>query len=309
MLYKRMDNKPHSPNRWLLALGISAVAAVSFSNATAGTPVAAKNPVPAVFDWKENTISPVTNPIFFEDPVIRSEIRPIFIYHNFNDQFVTGRGRATVGAIQFRYAITDRLAFIATQDGYMNINATGLQAGGWLDLAAGFKYALINDVQNQFILTPGFTFHLPTGDNTVFHGRGSGELNPFISFAKGYGDFHITGNLGARIPLLRNEQNTMAHYSVMLDYYACKWFIPFVTANFWTTLNNASNIPGLRSNGYDAINFGAGNARGTTQGMLGIGFRSRIQKNLDLGFAYEMAVVGPYGMTNNRFTMDMSIRF
>jgi len=304
-----MDNKPHSPNRWLLALSLSVVATVSFSTATAGTPVAAKNPATDPFDWKENTISPVTNPIYFEDPVIRSEIRPIFIYHNFDSQFVTGRGSARLGAVQFRYAITDRLAFIATQDGYLNINGTGVKGSGWMDLAAGFKYALINDVQNQFILTPGFTFQLPTGDNKVFNGRGSGQFNPFISFAKGYGDLHITGNVGALIPMLRDEQNTMAHYSLMVDYYVCKWFIPFATANFWTTLNNASNIPGLKSNGYDVINFGAGNASGVTQGMLGIGFRSRIQKNVDLGFAYEMAVVKPYGLSNNRFTMDMSIRF
>lgn len=306
----RMDNKPHSPNRWLRALGLSAMAAVSLSTVNAGTPVVLdKNPAPAPFDWKENTISPVTNPIFFEDPVIRSEIRPIFIYHRFDDQFVTGRGRAAVGAIQLRYAITDRLAFIATSDGYMNINGTNMHAGGWLDLAAGFKYALINDVQNQFILTPGFTFHLPTGDHNVFHGRGSGQANPFISFAKGFGDVHVTGNVGVLIPMLRAEQNTMAHYSVMVDYYASRWFIPFVTANFWTTLNDASNIAGLRSNGYDVINFGSGNARNTTQGMLGIGFRSRIQKNVDLGFAYEMAVVKPYGLSNNRLTVDMSIRF
>ena len=29
-------------------------------------------------DWKTNTISPVANPMYFEDPVIRTEIRPIF---------------------------------------------------------------------------------------------------------------------------------------------------------------------------------------------------------------------------------------
>jgi hypothetical protein len=54
-----MDNKPHSPNRWLLALGVSALATVSFSTAYAGTPVV------EAADWKVNTIAPVTNPIFF----------------------------------------------------------------------------------------------------------------------------------------------------------------------------------------------------------------------------------------------------
>ncbi|MFN7140574.1 MAG: hypothetical protein ACK4UN_14645, partial [Limisphaerales bacterium] len=42
--------------------------------------------------WKERAISPVTNPIFFEDPQINSEIRPIFIWHNIDPGFVTGGG-------------------------------------------------------------------------------------------------------------------------------------------------------------------------------------------------------------------------
>ena len=184
-----MDNKPHSPNRWLLALGASAVAAVSLSTANAGAPVAAKNPAPVdAFDWKANTIAPVTNPIFFEDPVIRSEVRPIFVYHTIDKSFITAGGHATLYALQIRYALTDRLAFIATQDGHFDIDSPGLDVDGWMDLAAGFKYALIDDAANQFILTPGLTFHIPTGDREIFQGRGGGEFRPFVSFAKGFGD-------------------------------------------------------------------------------------------------------------------------
>ena len=132
--YTRMDHQTHSQSRWL-RFGLSACAAVSLvTTANAGSPPPA--PVQEAADWKVNTIAPVTNPIFFEDPVIRSEIRPIFVYHNFSDSFITGRGRATLTALQFRYAITDRLAFIATQDGYMNINSVGLGSqDGWMDLA------------------------------------------------------------------------------------------------------------------------------------------------------------------------------
>ena len=73
--------------------------------------------------------------------------------------------------MQFRWAITDRLAFIATQDGFFNIELdNGASLDGWMDLAAGFKYALIDDVENQFILTPGLTVHLPTGDKEVCQG-------------------------------------------------------------------------------------------------------------------------------------------
>ena len=137
--YSRMDHKPHSQNRWLLALGVSALATVSLSNANAGTAVAAKNPAPVEADWKVNTIAPVTNPIFFEDPVIRSEIRPLFVYHTIDKSFITGGGHATLYALQIRYALTDRLALIATQDGHFDIDPPGLDVDGWMDLAAGFK--------------------------------------------------------------------------------------------------------------------------------------------------------------------------
>ncbi|HRH99089.1 MAG TPA: hypothetical protein PLB55_24320 [Prosthecobacter sp.] len=156
-----MDNKPHSRNRWLPALGLSALAAVSLSTATAGT-IAPKNPGVEAADWRVNTISPVTNPIFFEDPVIRSEIRPIFAYHTIDNGFITGGGHATLYALQIRYALTDRLALIATQDGHLDVDSPVLNVDGWMDLAAGFKYALINDLEHQFILTP--RPHLPHSD-------------------------------------------------------------------------------------------------------------------------------------------------
>lgn len=306
-----MDHQPYSHSRWLLSLG--AVAAVSLiTNVNAGTPTASAKATatpPEAISWKDHTIAPVTNPIFFEDAVIRSEIRPIFAYHNIDDGFAVGGGTAQLYALQIRYAITDRLAFIATQDGYFTIKNKALNdPEGWMDLAAGFKYALIDDEASNFILTPGLTFHIPSGDQEVFQGRGGGEFNPFISFQKGWGDLHLSGNVGTRIPICGNEQSTVAHYSLMLDYYTCQWFIPFISFNGFTVLNDGQNI-GLNSEGYDVINFGSSQANGVTQGMLGAGFRSRIFKNVDLGLAYEKAVIGPQDLTDDRFTFDICIRF
>lgn len=305
-----MDHQTHSQRRWL-RVGLTACAAVSLiATAKAGSPVAApKNPAPvAAADWKANTIAPVTNPIFFEDAIIRSEIRPIFVHHTIDNNFLGG-GTAQLYALQLRYAVTDRFALIATQDGYFDINNDALaNPNGWMDLAVGFKYALIDNPAAQFILTPGLTYQIPTGERDVFQGRGGGEFNPFVSFQKGFGNLHVSGNLGLRIPVTTDEQNLMAHYSLMVDYYVNRWFIPFVSANFWTNLNDGTNI-GLRSNGYDVINFGANDANGVTQGMVGIGFRSRITNNIDLGAAYEVAAIRPYGLTNNRLTFDMCIRF
>lgn len=277
----------------------------------AGTPVVSSKapvaPVEAV-SWKEHTISPVANPIFFEDAMIRSEIRPIFAYHRIDDGFLGG-GDAQLYAVQIRYAVTDRLALIATQDGYFSINNDAVgNPDGWMDLALGLKYAVIDDEASQFILTPGFTLHLPTGSEDVFQGRGNSEVNAFVSAQKGFGDFHLSGNVGLRIPFDTDEQSLVAHYSLMVDYYVCRWFIPFVAFDAFTVVNEGNNI-GLTSEGYDVINFGSSGADGVTQGTIAGGFRTRLLDNLDLGFAYQKAVLSPEGLTDDRLTFDVSIRF
>lgn len=306
-----MDPQTHS-RRWLRHLSLTSCAAFSLISALqAGTPAlsgkAPTVPVEAV-SWKDHTISPVANPFFHEDAVIRSEIRPVFVYHNIDDSFLGG-GNAQLYALQIRYAITDRLAFIATQDGYFDIQNDAIaNPEGWMDLALGFKYALIDDEANQFILTPGFTFKIPTGDREVFQGRGGGEWDLFIATQKGFGDFHLSSNIGVRLPNNTDENSTFLHYSLMADYYASRWFIPFVAFNAYTVLDDGNNI-GLDTEGYDVINFGSSAANGVTQGTLGVGFRSRILDNVDLGFAYEKAIIEPHGLTEDRFTVDVSIRF
>ncbi|MCB1226693.1 MAG: hypothetical protein KDK99_12840 [Verrucomicrobiales bacterium] len=280
--------------------------------ANAGAAVSSKATAPMApvdaIDWKDNTISPVINPMYMEDPVIRSEIRPIFAYHNISNDFVTQGGNAQLYALQLRWAITDRLAFIATQDGYFNIDTgLGVQWDGWMDIAAGFKYAVIDSQEHQFILTPGFTFSIPLGSEEVFQGKGDGEFDFFVSAMKGFGNAHLMGNVGLRTPI-SGAQSTSLHYSLMADYWVSPWFIPFVAANGWTVLSEGSSIP-LDSEGYDVINFGSSRAGGVTQMTVGGGFRSRILSNVFFGAGYEIAVISPEGLTDDRFTFDLSIRF
>ncbi len=260
--------------------------------------------------WKANTISPVTNPLFFEDPQIHSEVRPIFLWHNIDKGFITGGGDAQVYAAQLRWAVTERLAIIATKDGYIDFNptATLTHESGWADLAAGVKYALIDDEKANFILTPGLKFELPTGNQRVFQGNGDGEWDLFLSGAKGWGNFHAVASAGVRLPNDLDQETASAHYSLQLDYHVCRYFSPFVAVNVFTVLNDAKQL-GLTVEGFDLINFGSSNASGRTQAAVGGGFRSRLLKNLDLGFAYEAGVTKPYGLFDDRFTVDFIWRF
>ncbi|HYE31553.1 MAG TPA: hypothetical protein VEH27_09000 [Methylomirabilota bacterium] len=268
---------------------------------------AALHPSAQAQDWKEKVIEPVANPLFFEDPHINSEVRPLFVHHNIDNGFITGGGEARVYAMQLRYALTERLALIATKDGFIEFSGNGL-GDDWADLAAGLKYALIDDRENQFVLTPGLKIELPTGNSRVFQGNGQGEWDFFVSSAKGIGNFHVTGSVGARVPNDFSEETSSAHYSLQLDYFAHRYFIPFVVANGFTVLSEADG-PALDVEGYDIINFGSSAAGGFTQVTAGVGFRSRVHENVDLGFAYEKAVTTPKGLFDNRFTVDLVWRF
>ena len=274
--------------------------------------------------WLDNTISPVANPIYFEDPNITSEIRPIYMYHFLPDMFQFAGGKVPLGgqvqvmAVQLRYAVNDRLAIIATKDGYIEFQPSHVLAHkyGWGDLAAGLKYAVVNDKENQLIVTPGFTVTVPIGSTDTFQGHGSGEENIFVSAEKGFDKLHLTGNLGFRIPNSFSKSTSQLHYSAQVDYYTCQWFVPFFVANGYTILSNGRsvadqslNVVPLNTEGYDLINFGSSAASGTTQLTIGGGFRTRFAKNVDAGVAYEAGIVHPVGIFAGRITADVIFRF
>lgn len=262
--------------------------------------------------WKDDAISPVANPLFFESPLIESELRPLFVYHKIADSFIGGFAR--VYAVQARWAVTDRLAIIATKDGYIDLRPKQVVAHneGWADISAGVKYALIDDEEKQFILTPGLKFELPTGEEDAFQGNGDGEFDVFVSAMKGWDKFHVTASVGARVPLDMDEETASLHYSLQLDYNTCKYFIPFVALNGFTVVSEGDGLDLQALNaveGYDIINFGASTSGGESQVAVGLGFRSKVCKHVDLGFAWEKGITSPRGIFDERFTVDAVVHF
>jgi hypothetical protein len=273
-------------------------------------PGKAPAPAPApTTSWKDHTISPVANPLYFEDPILRNEIRPIFMAHKIHDDFITGGGDAYLAGAQLRLMLTDKLQFIVNKGGYMWVEpGVGKDFSGWANLVTGFKYGLVDDEASQFVFTPGITYEIPLGEKEIFHGTGDGLINVFASAEKGFGDFHLTGHSGIRIALDGDDDSTILDWNLQADYWTCQYFIPFAAVNGWTVLDEGSAVP-INSEGYDAINFGASGADGVTQVALAVGFRSRLTDNLDFGFAFQKSVASPKGLFDHRFTFDVSFRF
>lgn len=299
-----------------LTTPILALAAAVVSVAQAGTPAASTPPPVSTGDWLAETISPVTNPIYFEDPAIRSEVRPIYMHHKIHSGFATGEADVDVYALQFRWAITERLAFIATKDGYVDtdIGAFG-NPSGWADISAGLKYAFIDNRASEFIFTGGFTFEIPLGDDDVFQGNGDGVLNLFVSTAKGYGKLHLTGQAGVCIPFDGDEESAILDFNGMIDCRAHQYFQPYVAVHGLHVIDsgNGSSFGGVgaavNTEGYDLINFGAPQADGETHVTVAAGFRTHLSPNFNLGFGYEWAATSPEGLFDDRITVDAIWRF
>lgn len=281
---------------------------VTAFTAAAGPPASAPPAAPAG-SWKDRTISPVANMLYFEDPVLRNEIRPAFIYHRIDDDFVTGGGDAYLAGVQIRYMVNERFQLIANKGGYLWIDPDlGDDTSGLANLVVGAKYVLIDDEAGQFILTPGFTYEIPLGDEDIFHGTGDGILNLFASAEKGWGNFHLTGYAGYQQAIDTDANSSILQFNLQADYWVHQYFIPFVTLSSWTVVD-AGRAIALDSEGYDTINFGSSASDGVTQVTLGLGFRSRLTQTVDIGLAWQKAIADPEGLFDDRFTFDVSYRW
>ena len=276
-----------------LSLGLAACTAISQNRAGAAEST----------DWLSKTISPVVNPILFESPFIDSEVRPIFLTQKMPGNFITGGGNVRVYAVQLRYAITDRLALIATKDGFIEFNPSGMaHQDGWANLAGGLKYAIIDDRENDFILTPGVTFEFPTGNQRVFQGYGDGLLNPFVSAAKGFDDVHLQAYAGPRIAI-SGEDSSFFDASLHVDYQLWNLY-PLAEFNWVYVYDAGRRIP-LTKEGFDLVDFGSSEAEEESVVTTALGLRYRVTDDIDLGVTGEFPLTSDSGIFGWRVTTDL----
>jgi hypothetical protein len=157
----------------------------------------------------DDFISPMSNPVFFEDPRNLTEVRFIFLNHNLPSAL--GGNSIQVYAAQIRVALTERLSLIATKDGFIYTQSSlpGLDSG-FADVAAGLKYNLYRDPCAGRLLSAGFTYEIPMGSEKSLQGNGDGELNFFLTGGTRIGDrSHLLSAGGLRQPLDESAENAV----------------------------------------------------------------------------------------------------
>lgn len=257
----------------------------------------------------EHFYEPVGNPIYFESPFNNTSLRFLYLYHDFPDGSQIGGGEANVFALQVRVALTERLGFIATKDGYTRMNAGILPPDdGWNDFAIGLKYVLIADRENDFVLTTGMRWEWENGDRRILQGRDQ-ELSPFISFAKGWGPFHLLGDVTGRLPMDIREGNYILQWDLHADYEilpeVLPGFAPLFEVHGLHYLSDGDALP-LAVGGLDYTNLGSTNVAGDFVIWGGAGCRWKLSPHLSLGATYEFPFHNPNNdIMEQRVTVDM----
>lgn len=265
-------------------------------------------------------VPPVTHPTLNETPFITTEAKPIYIYHDIPDGFAgSDGGTVNVVALQARLAITDRLGFIATTDGYTWIDFDdGPSEDGFNDIAAGLKYAVVSDPAAGTIFSVGARYTAPLGNLDVLgldlNGTGAGYIDVFASGAQLMDKMQIQGSVGAQVAL-SGDNWSYIHASLHGDYEVAPGFYPLIEANLIVPIDGGNQLNGVNLTGVEIADLGASDPEATL--TIAAGMRLRLSDNVILGAAFEKNLIthditGDGGEANIfgwRITSDVTIHF
>jgi hypothetical protein len=294
-------------------------------------------------------VPPMMHPYLFEDPFITTGVSAWGVWHEFPDDSIlqggrhapddiTSQGDLWLAAVQARVAITDRVALIATKDGWVDFNP-GLELidddRGFTDLTA----AAIDDRENNFILSPSLRYQVDVGDHGLLQGNGDGVFIPDISLAWGIEKFHLIFDLGGQFPIDTNAQSTAFFSHLHLDYAVLPFLVPFFEIGGFHYIdggdgstrvkltNRTCNALGAGSGchiplgaaqalfgtdpeeGYDYANIGSQGVAGETVAAWSVGIRFPVNRHLIFGIAYERPLTDNRDVLEQRASVNATLEF
>jgi hypothetical protein len=275
---------------------------------------------------------PIVAPYLFEDPFVTTNAVPYFLWHDFPEQSVFDGGALYAAAVQLRVALTDRVAIIATKDGYVwNRNGNPLleDSQGFMNLAAGVKVSLWQDREAGQIISGVLRIEAPTGSSDQYQGHKSGMAVPSISGAFRTGPVRWIGDLGAQIPFDGRDLSSSIFYHVYAGLDLTPHVQPFVQLSGlrWIESGNGSLPIRLKSGGTldldtvqnvlgtgpfegaDVVNLGSEQVDGLDLITAAIGVHVPLGEYVTLSVAYERPITEPKGIFQQRITSALAFEF
>jgi hypothetical protein len=277
---------------------------------------------------------PIVQPYLFEDPFITTGVYPYFLWHDTPDDSAFGGGEIYGVALQARLALTDRLALIATKDGFI-WSRPDLELGGttvlddqqgWMNVAGGLKYALIQRPEDDFILSTALRLEAPVGSRDVFQGETGYLVLPSASAAWGLGGLHLIGGLGAQVPLDGRKNSSQLFYQLYADYRVCERFQPFLQLSGVHEIESGNGERKVRTRlgtlevgqiedlfgtfeGVDLVNLGSEGVDNQDVITLAVGGHLPISRHVTFSIAYERPITSREDLFEQRVTTALRLEF
>lgn len=253
-------------------------------------------------------ISPMTNPVFFEDPRIQTEAKVLFVQQKI--PLAAGGNDAQLYAMQVQAALSDRLSIVADKDGYI-VSQNPLVDDGWADVAIGLKYAVLADYEAQRLLSIGASYELPVGSTRSLQGNGDGEFHLYASAAVQLGcDWHWISGSGFRLPADTAAESQVWYWSNHLDRQINDYLYFLTEVNWYHWMRSGEGgVPGVE--GIDLFNLGSTSVAGNdiVTGAIGIKARPRGDNSMEVGVAWEAPLTQRRDILDNRLTVDCILRY
>ena len=247
-------------------------------------------------------VHPLTSPYYHEDSFVTSDVRTWFVRHNFPNNSPIGGGTATVIAVQIRVALTEALQLVAYKDGYFDIDSGAVNDSGMNDLAAGIKWAFLQDWENDTHAALGLGYEVGIGDKEVL--QEDDEVRLWASFNKGFERWHVGATLNYMVPSGSEDalgDSDRLSWHLHADYHASEQFSPVLEVNGYKTLDNGANTP-LPFSGVDVANLGGGDGEDVI--VAGYGFEARPAENLAVRVAHESPLTSNEDLFGHRWTVS-----
>ncbi|MCI0682045.1 MAG: hypothetical protein L0Y71_08075 [Gemmataceae bacterium] len=269
----------------------------------------------------DSFISPVSNPVFFEDPRALTEFRPIFIWQSTRDTNpVFAGGDNFFVILQGRVAFTEHVSLVINKLGWTWINPDGGFPGidegsGFSELHLGPKFTFIRNDNTGTVAAAGANFEIAAGSTDALQNTGNWSISPYFSIAQNfwrtsYGAFNFMNTTGYSLSI-DSKRSDFLYSSFHLDYNilnAGKLY-PLIELNWTRYTMNGSQQP-FDFDGTNLFNFGSMAVAGHSDLTMALGFRYKFSEAIQLGLAGEFSLLGgSRHMEGFRIGVDMIFRY
>ncbi len=251
---------------------------------------------------ERQAVHPVTAPYFHEDSFVTTDLRAWYVNHQFPGGPIGG-GSADVYALQVRVALSDRLQLVAYKDGYVDFASGAVDDTGWNDLAAGIKWAFLQDWEADLHAAVGIGYELATGDEEVL--QDDSELRVWASLNKGFDRLHLGATVNGLFATgsedaLGDSDRFLWHLHA--DWFASAALSPVVELNGYHTISEGDNAP-LPFSGVDVANLGGGEDEDVI--TAAIGGELRPCADIAVRAAYESPLTDNEDLFGYRWTVSL----